>query len=81
MAYSVQDEQVQATNDDASTSKCSAVQLGYWKDPYISHFVKPSTRRLPEMNRGYFARVKAVESLTKQFLKVVSILYSLFIYR
>lgn len=69
MAHSLQDVQVQATNDDASSSKCSAVQMGYWTDEYISCFTKPCSRKPPEMNRGYYARVKAIESIVKQFLQ------------
>lgn len=38
-----------------------AVQLGYWKDDYISCFVKNSIRKAPEINRGYYARVRGVE--------------------
>lgn len=54
----MEDESVQATNDDASECKRCAVQLGYWQDQYISMLIKPTDRRTPEINRGYFARVK-----------------------
>ena len=33
------DEGVIQTNDDATACKRSAVRLGYWKDPFIEHFV------------------------------------------
>ncbi|ESO11550.1 hypothetical protein HELRODRAFT_189998 [Helobdella robusta] len=72
MASSRQDEEVQSTNDDAVNSKFSAVKLGYWQDPYIQFFSKFSSaidRKPPELNRGYYARVKGVEYLLKQFLK------------
>ena len=66
-----QDAAVQSTNDDAATCKCSAVRLGYWKDPYVQFFAKPCDRKPPEINRGYYARVKEIDSLLKQFLQVV----------
>lgn len=63
------DEPVKATNDDASECKRCAVQLGYWQDKYITHFIRPTERRTPEINRGYYARVKGVETFIYQFLK------------
>lgn len=59
-----------STNDDASDCKRSAVRLGYWKDDYISFFVKSTDRKAPEINRGYFARVHGVERCIEKFLKV-----------
>lgn len=64
----MEDECVMATNDDASECKRGAVQLGYWQDDYIAHFIKHIKRRAPEINRGYYGRVKGVESLIRQFL-------------
>lgn len=64
------DEAVIATNDDASECKRSAVRLGYWKDDYIGYFVKNTERKAPEINRGYFARVKGVEYFVEKFLQV-----------
>lgn len=47
-----------------------AVQLGYWKDEYINHFVRNTNRKAPEINRGYFARVRGVEMcIDKMFQK------------
>ncbi|XP_055376593.1 leucine carboxyl methyltransferase 1 [Condylostylus longicornis] len=63
------DEAVIATNDDASDCKRCAVRLGYWKDEYIGYFVRSSERKAPEINRGYFARVKGVEMCVEKFLK------------
>lgn len=63
------DEPVKATNDDASECKRCAVQLGYWQDKYITQFIRPTERRTPEINRGYYARVKGVESFIYKFLK------------
>lgn len=64
------DEAVIATNDDASDCKRGAVRLGYWKDDYIGFFVRNQERKAPEINRGYFARVKGVEMCVEKFLKV-----------
>lgn len=65
------DDAVKATNDDASECKRSAVKQGYWQDDYISHFVRHVDRKAPEINRGYFARVKGVEIFIDKFLKVI----------
>lgn len=61
-------EAVIATNDDASECKRGAVQLGYWTDNYIANFAKNTQRRAPEINRGYYARVKGMERLIKRFI-------------
>lgn len=68
-AKNMEDECVMATNDEASECKRGAVQLGYWQDNYISHFIKHMKRRAPEINRGYYARVKGVENFIHQFLE------------
>ncbi|XP_023014502.1 leucine carboxyl methyltransferase 1 [Leptinotarsa decemlineata] len=62
------DEPVIATNDDASECKRGAVQLGYWSDDYISYFVKHTEKRAPEINRGYYARVKGIENFVQKFI-------------
>ncbi|KAJ1532223.1 hypothetical protein ONE63_000841 [Megalurothrips usitatus] len=64
------DEAVQLTNDDATECKQSAVQLGYWQDPYLFHFVRGAQRKPPEINRGYFARKRGIEILVEKFLKL-----------
>ena len=38
------EEAVQATNDDATLCKVSAVSLGYWPDNYIQHMIRSDTR-------------------------------------
>ncbi|XP_066138317.1 leucine carboxyl methyltransferase 1 [Euwallacea fornicatus] len=65
------DEPVMATNDDASECKRGAVQLGYWTDNYIHYFVKQIERRAPEINRGYFARIKGVDNFIQKFINRV----------
>ncbi|KAF4318645.1 hypothetical protein BBO99_00004713 [Phytophthora kernoviae] len=62
------DSAVRETASDASLCKLSASQLGYYADPFVQFFVKSPSRRMPIINRGYYARVAAVESLVRKFL-------------
>ncbi|XP_041061596.1 leucine carboxyl methyltransferase 1 [Carcharodon carcharias] len=67
------DEAVRSTCDDATVCKRFAVSMNYWKDPYIQYFIKqPNERKAPEINRGYYARVKAVNILMDAFIKKTS---------
>ena len=50
------------TNDQASICKHSMAKLGYYEDPYVSHFVKTPSRRTPVTNRGYYLRVSAIDA-------------------
>ena len=54
------DDGVQSTNDDATACKLSAVELGYWADPYLPLMMKKGSRRAPEIHLGYYARVQGV---------------------
>ncbi|XP_031617022.1 leucine carboxyl methyltransferase 1 [Contarinia nasturtii] len=63
------DDGVISTNDDASGCKRHAVRVGYWKDDYIGSFVSNTDRKAPEINRGYFARVKGIEIFIDKFLE------------
>jgi len=63
------DEGVQATNDDATSCKLSAVSLGYWRDPFVQLMVKRGERRTPEINIGYYARVAGVRHLVDKFVE------------
>ena len=70
------DQGVMNTNDDATVCKRYAVSLGYWKDTFINlffHNKHPSRaeRKTPEINRGYYARVQAINYLVDQFLSYV----------
>lgn len=64
------DDGVISTNDDASGCKRHAVRVGYWKDEYIGSFVSNTDRKAPEINRGYYARVKGIEVCIDKFLEV-----------
>ena len=68
------DDAVMSTNDDAALCKRYAVQKGYWNDPYIQYFVRSSSRKQPEISRGYFARIRAIKLLVDHFLKVYNYL-------
>ena len=61
---------VQETADDAALSKCSAVRAGYYADPFISQFFRKPQRRSPLINRGYFARIAAVDLILHRFLAI-----------
>ncbi|XP_061708403.1 leucine carboxyl methyltransferase 1 [Cydia pomonella] len=70
VSWSEEDEAVAATNSDATECKRGAVELGYWSDPYVRLFSRPrAERRAPEIHRGYYARVRAVEMFIHQFLE------------
>ncbi|XP_031554492.1 leucine carboxyl methyltransferase 1-like [Actinia tenebrosa] len=63
-----QDDAVISTNDDATACKRFAVHMGYWEDKYIQYFAKVGDRKTPEINRGYYARIKGIFFLLDQFL-------------
>ncbi|XP_033840594.1 leucine carboxyl methyltransferase 1 [Periophthalmus magnuspinnatus] len=64
------DEAVRATCDDATLSKRFATSKGYWKDLYIQYFARSvGERKAPEINRGYYARVKGVNHLLDAFIR------------
>eukprot|EP00033_Pygsuia_biforma_P002488 GCRY01002758.1.p1 GENE.GCRY01002758.1~~GCRY01002758.1.p1 ORF type:complete len:336 (-),score=22.56 GCRY01002758.1:138-1145(-) len=63
------DSAVQATNDDCSACKLSAIKAGYYEDEFLHFFVKNFTpRRSPLINRGYYARVTAIRNIVIEFL-------------
>ncbi|EMC95851.1 hypothetical protein BAUCODRAFT_71209 [Baudoinia panamericana UAMH 10762] len=67
------DQVVQQTDHDASSSRMSAVALGYLDDPYARTFFGHDTeipKRYPIINRGTYVRTKAIDRLVKQFLDV-----------
>jgi hypothetical protein len=55
-AASAKDRVVQNTDNDASVSRLSAVELGYLEDPFATALTTPGpgTRRFPIINRGEF---------------------------
>ncbi|XP_064381999.1 leucine carboxyl methyltransferase 1-like isoform X2 [Halichondria panicea] len=61
---------VQTTNDDATSCKRYATQKGYWEDDFVKYFCRTSDRKSPEINRGYFARVRLYQLLVEKFLSL-----------
>ncbi len=59
---------VQLTSDDATTSKLSMVQLGYHADEFVRLLAHREARRSPLINRGYWARVAALDLVLARFL-------------
>lgn len=46
------DKTVQQTDQDASVSRMSAIDVGYLKDAFAEHFAGERHRRFPIINRG-----------------------------
>lgn len=58
---SARDKVVQQTDQDASVSRLSAVEVGYLNDPFAQEFVVGGPqRRFPIINRGLYATYSAV---------------------
>ncbi|KAF4552518.1 Leucine carboxyl methyltransferase-like protein [Elsinoe fawcettii] len=67
------DRFVQQTDNDAASSRMSAVSLGYLDDPFAQAFAPfPPPRRYPLINRGTYVRTSAIDSLIGAFLEVDS---------
>ncbi|KAG4304023.1 hypothetical protein PORY_002546 [Pneumocystis oryctolagi] len=61
---------IQRTNDASIISKRSAEYFGYpfSKNQYLRAFVKKPKRRSPTINRGYYIRCKAIDTVIQNFL-------------
>ncbi|MCJ1310655.1 carboxy methyl transferase for protein phosphatase 2A [Agyrium rufum] len=66
------DKIIQETDQDASVSRLSAVQVGYLHDPFADCFVGSGSgtpqRRFPIINRGTYVRTTAIDQLVDNFL-------------
>lgn len=63
------DDIVRRTDDDAATSRTSAVKAGYLDDPFAEHMTDDSyPRRLPLMNRGTYVRTRGIDRIVDTFL-------------
>ena len=70
-AEQARDRIIQQTDGDASSSRMSAVTLGYLDDPYAKRLYQLSEevpRRYPIINRGTYVRTKAIDRLVTRFL-------------
>ncbi|KEF60493.1 uncharacterized protein A1O9_02054 [Exophiala aquamarina CBS 119918] len=64
------DQVVRNTDNDAATSRLSAVEAGYLEDPF-ARLLAPGDgvqRRLPLMNRGTYVRTAAIDKIVYRFL-------------
>uniref|UniRef100_A0A1I8GNN6 [phosphatase 2A protein]-leucine-carboxy methyltransferase n=1 Tax=Macrostomum lignano TaxID=282301 RepID=A0A1I8GNN6_9PLAT len=66
------EKQVQGTNDSSIVSKASAVERGYFDDPFVSLMVRKRARRAPLINRGYYIRMKAMDQALQNFISATS---------
>jgi O-methyltransferase involved in polyketide biosynthesis len=63
---------LEETAVDACSRKRHAVSRGYFADPYLKYFTRDSTYiNSPLMNRGYWLRVRAVESAINRFVALL----------
>lgn len=64
---------VKYTSSDALSCKLAASRLQYFQDDYLSFFQKYTRneyRKLPIINRGYYARVECMARILNEFLNV-----------
>jgi len=64
------DAGVRDTNTDACAKKAHCVARGYWDDPFLQFFARPEPEGAgssPLINRGYWARVAAMEAVITAF--------------
>jgi [phosphatase 2A protein]-leucine-carboxy methyltransferase len=61
---------VEDTALDAANAKCSAVERGYYVDPYIQYFVPETSRQIPPMHLGYFVRTLSMWNAITKFQAV-----------
>ena len=74
-AKTTRDKVVQQTDHDASSSRMSAIALGYLKDPFATAFFPPGVevnKRYPIINRGTYVRTKSIDQLVIRFLQTDS---------
>ncbi|GIX71200.1 tRNA wybutosine-synthesizing protein 4 [Caerostris darwini] len=73
--------QVQGTNDSSIVSKFSAANKGYFHDDCLKMFVNEKSRktRSPLINRGYYIRFKAMETVFDSWFVAVASSKSLII--
>jgi [phosphatase 2A protein]-leucine-carboxy methyltransferase len=65
------DKIIQQTDSDATSSRMSAVSLGYLEDPFAKTFFPQGQqipKRYPIINRGTYVRTQAIDRLVQSFL-------------
>lgn len=66
------DRIIQQTDQDASSSRMSALSLGYFEDSFAKAFFPAGQevpKRYPIINRGTYVRTKAIDTLVTRFLE------------
>ncbi|KAF7185586.1 Leucine carboxyl methyltransferase 1 [Pseudocercospora fuligena] len=66
------DKIIQQTDGDASSSRMSAIAMGYLEDQYAKTFFHQGgevPKRYPIINRGTYVRTKAIDKLVTRFLE------------
>lgn len=68
------DARIQSTNDEALSSKWSAVQAGYFDDPFIKYMIKDKIKikKSPIINRGTYIRTMVIDKFIHSFLQFVN---------
>ena len=60
---------IMGTNNSSIVSKRSVERLYYSQPHFFQYFVRKPQRRSPTINRGYWLRMKAIESVLKEFVQ------------
>jgi Leucine carboxyl methyltransferase len=60
---------IMGTNNSSIVSKRSVERLYHPKPHFFQYFVRKPQRRSPTINRGYWLRMQAVDSVVKEFLQ------------
>ena len=63
------EESIMGTNDSSIVSKRSVERLYYPEPHFFRYFVKKPQRRAPLINRGYWLRMHAVDTVVRNFLE------------
>lgn len=56
------------TSNDALNTKVYAESLNYFKDEYVSLFLKRKKKMYPIINRGTWARVYSIRQVIERFM-------------
>jgi len=63
------DAAVQGTHIDAAVAKTTCAAFGYIHDPWVQHFAHSPNQPNPLFNRGYWARVRGVQTEVANFVQ------------
>jgi tRNA wybutosine-synthesizing protein 4 len=60
---------IMGTNNSSIVSKRSVERLYLPKPHFFQYFVRKPQRRSPAINRGYWLRMQAIDSVIKEFIQ------------